>query len=370
MRDVICHMLPYFGNVHVLKDNGLIPYYMSKQYDMDAWIVGYGMLEDMKYNQRYLNSTLQFFSLGEKGDKKNLEQIIHDGQRFLYEHATKIKVLYLFGLDAYNFAWINFYKHFNPAGKVYLKIDGSRHNVRMRLNKIEIAILSKVELISIESKEIYEKLKTFWPIPVQYIPNGFFMHKPVKRFEWNEKENIILTVGRLGTKQKATEILLQAFALASSNIPGDWKLQLVGPVDECFKTYIVDFFKRYPELEERIVFVGNIYERGLLEEQYEKAKLFCLSSRWEGFPLVFPDALRRGCYIISTDFASAYDITNDEAFGDIIPVDDIAGLAYSFVNSIAGEFLLGDQSLKRQQYAQEHFSWERICEDIFKGLKL
>ncbi|NCB77966.1 MAG: glycosyltransferase [Negativicutes bacterium] len=370
MSDSICHMLPYFRNVHILKDNGLIPYYMSKKYDMEAWIVGYGILENMEYNQRYLNSTLQFFSLGEKEHKENLQQVIQDGERFLYEHATKIKVLYLFGLDAYNFAWINFYKHFNPNGKVYLKIDGARHNVRMRLNEVEIAILSKVELISIESKELFEKLKMFWPVPVQHIPNGFFMNNALQIFEWGKKENIILTVGRLGTKQKATEILMEAFALADHYILADWKLQLVGPVDDSFKIYIVNFFKRYPELKERIIFVGNIYERELLEELYGKAKLFCLSSRWEGFPLVFPDALRHGCYIVSTDFASAYDITNDEVFGDIVPIDDIAGLAYSFVKAVAKETLIGAQSLKRQQYAQEYFSWERICEDIFKGLKL
>jgi len=370
MGKVICHMLPYFDNVHILKDNGLIPYYLAQGYHVEPWIATYNRVEKMTYNQKYLKGMLKFLTLGHSGTvPPSAQQVIRDGQLFLHAYAEKIDILYLFGLDIYNFIWINTYKKYNQHGRVYLKVDGSRHNVRMKFTHQEKAVLASVDLISIESKEIWEKMKMFWPVPVAYIPNGFFSVHPMDKLTaWQEKENVILTVGRLGTRQKATEVLLQAFALAVNHIPHNWNLKLVGPVPAELEEYLQAFFTRFSTLRNRIIVTGNVSERADLEDIYDNAKIFCLSSRWEGFPLVFPDALRAGCYIISTNVASAYDITCDGRFGSMIPIDDMAGLAFSIVNAVNNELQIGQQMMERHEYAKRHFAWHKICQDIFESL--
>lgn len=61
-----------------------------------------------------------------------------------------------------------------------------------------------------------------------------------------------MTVARLGTKQKATDILLQGFAKTADM--HNWNLKLIGTIDDNFRKYITSFFVQYPNLKERIQF--------------------------------------------------------------------------------------------------------------------
>ena len=57
------------------------------------------------------------------------------------------------------------------------------------------------------------------------------------------RKNIILTVGNLGTYEKATDVLLEAFAMyAVRSKNTDWSLRLIGTVDESFRDCIVDYY--------------------------------------------------------------------------------------------------------------------------------
>lgn len=53
-----------------------------------------------------------------------------------------------------------------------------------------------------------------------------------------------------------------------------------------------------------------------------------LTSRYESFGIVLVEAMARGCYLISTELASARDIINgDESVGLVVPQNDPAALA-------------------------------------------
>lgn len=51
-----------------------------------------------------------------------------------------------------------------------------------------------------------------------------------------ERDKTFITVGRLGTTEKATELLLRAFANTKDR--HTWNLKLVGPVEDSFKEEI------------------------------------------------------------------------------------------------------------------------------------
>lgn len=86
----------------------------------------------------------------------------------------------------------------------------------------------------------------------------------------SEKKNVILTVGRLGTKQKNTELLLEAFAL--SDIHKDYTLKLIGEADEHFHDYLKKYFIKYPDLKCRVEFTGYTDNRQDLDMEYQSAK--------------------------------------------------------------------------------------------------
>lgn len=69
-----------------------------------------------------------------------------------------------------------------------------------------------------------------------------------------------------------------------------------------------------------MILVGNISNRELLYDYYNRAKVFILTSRWEGFAIVYPEALRFGNYIITTDVGGARDIAENTKLGSIIEV--------------------------------------------------
>ena len=84
-----------------------------------------------------------------------------------------------------------------------------------------------------------------------YMPNGFdedmIKHLDINVKEYSDKENVMITVGRLGTNQKNTELFLKAV----ENIDlKDWVIYLIGDIDPqniTFLEFVSNFFSNYPE---------------------------------------------------------------------------------------------------------------------------
>lgn len=357
-------VLPEFQNVHLIKDVGMIPFIMGKYFNYDAKIACYeskGLL--------YLNNDVK--GLGIDLIEKNGTPL-SDGEAYLRNKANEIDVLYVFGIYPWTMAWIEAYKSFNPNGKVYLKLDANIYWMnRMDFRPEILSVLAKCDLISVECRTLHTYLNRKLPVKIEYIPNGF--HPASKHshslIKFSEKENTILTVGRLGIHQKANEILLQAFAKVSSYL-SDWRLKLVGEMDESFKPYINKFFEDYPALKDKVEFTGPIDDRNKLWKEYQKAKIFCLTSRLEGFPLVYPEAAANGCYIVSSDIDPAYDITNNGELGTIFPVDDHESLAQVLVQLCKEKSKLEQACVDIQQYANRQFRWTQICKKLDILLRL
>lgn len=356
-------MFPETKNVHLTKDVGMIPFIMYKKFGYDSAIVCY---KNGEYN--YLENEVN----GLKIDfmKKHTGKTIIDGVIYLLRNAKKIDVLHLFHFGKREIVWISLYKILNKNGKVYLKLDAD-YKIKEAINpshnrlksKIKNITLKKCKLISVETLNIYNFLKENWKINVKYIPNGFYDYGEKEIVSYNGKENIILTVGRIGSYQKATEILLEGFKLASNKLE-NWKLRVVGPIEEAFQNYIDIFIKKNPDLKEKIEFTGAIYDRIKLEEEYRKAKIFCLTSRYEGFPLVFLEAIKHGCYVISSNFDAAYDITNNKKHGNIFAIDDVKDLSKCLIEDCNEEQKLRENCYKIQEYNYEEFYWPKICAKI------
>ena len=67
-----------------------------------------------------------------------------------------------------------------------------------------------------------------------------------------------------------------------------------------------------------VLFTGLIEDRTALYSWYNRAKVFCLTSRSECFSLVYPEALFYGNFIITTDVYPSKEIVPFDGVGWIV----------------------------------------------------
>lgn len=361
MRFVTLH--PAGVNVDLTKDEGQIPYTLCTKYNVDASIVACHIDRETANLKSVQGLRVKHFPL-----------IVNNaltGVIYLILHARKIDWLNIYFAGRQAYYWTKLYKCLNPKGHVYLKLDMDyRGSTLYEENEKERAVFRKntevVDIVSVESEAIKNRIQKYSAKEILLIENG------ISRLDFSPKvdqprENVFLTVGRLGTRQKATEILLQAFA--DSAELHSWKLKLIGRVEEDFKPYIDMFYNQHPELKDRVIFTGEIRDREQLYGEYCRAKVFVLPSRWESFGLSCGEALCCGCRLILTDtIPPAKEMTNNGKYGKIIEADNIDVLTKELLNATKEEY---DQQQIDElvRFANEQFSWERVCTKLYQAMK-
>ena len=256
----------------------------------------------------------------------------------------------------------------NPVGKVFLKMDLSYEGCKkIAENRKERRSFNRnastVDIISVESEAIREKVHEFSLCDIKLVCNGYIEDEKIRILRTSEREKSFLTVGRLGTPPKATEVLLEAFANISDQ--HDWSLKLVGTIDESFEEYISLFYEKNPWLKDRVLFLGPIYDKTELYSVYNSSRVFILPSRSEGSPLVGPEALHCGCrMILSEAIPPMYELTNGFKHGSSIKADDIDSLSEGMLLEINRTTSDSDPE-DISTYASTHLSWDYICEKIY-----
>lgn len=358
-------IFPRAENVHLIKDVGMIPYYLHKNYSYNSTLVTY-KIDNYPYSESIVKG-LKIEYLKKISGIPTIDVLI-----FLLINSRKIDVLNCFHFMNSTLLSVLFFRvftFFSNKKKIYLKLDaGIDINRSIPKTKFEKFISKNIDVVSVENMEYLIKLndKNYFKNKVIYVPNGFHSNKK-KNVEYIQKENIILTVGRIGAVEKANDDLLRAFEIFYRK-HNDWKLILVGPIDDSFKRYIEHFFLDFPELEKSIFFIGPVFDRNELEKYYMKAKIFSITSKYEGFPLVFLEALINGCTIISTNFPAARDICDDNKYGRIYNSGDIKKLSNIFEELSSNDEFLIENTLAVQQLAFARFDWNIIIASIFKEI--
>lgn len=369
------------GNIHLTKDVGQIPYFMYKTQGYDAVLVGY------KNNEEYpfLNKEVKGLKLTFIPNKGRLLYFEIGILSYLWTFSKSIDVLNLFHFKKDHLLYLLLYKTLNPKGKTYVKLDMdilffknynaflySKYSLKnYLLQGLTRWIFKLTNVFSVETEEARSYLLNVYPelapklIVVSNGVDNQFLDAEIKFRSWEEKENIIITAGRIGSFQKNTELFLEALLRVELN---NWKVYILGPIEESFQTYIDTYFQHNPHLLDRIIFTGNITDRKELFEWYNRAKIFCLTSRFEGFPITFPEALYFGNYIISTAVSGSQQITNNGQFGKVVQAE-ISDLATAIQQCIANGFLTAGRFDDIRKFAKTNFTWPGIIEKLQDKLK-
>ena len=197
---------------------------------------------------------------------------------------------------------------------------------------------------------------------VKYLPNGYFPDF-IKDTDVSNKEKIILTVGRLGTEQKNTEMFVNVIASIVPEKLNEWKVYLVGPITDDFSNYLKKIIRIKPYLKEVFVITGNIKDKSELYSIYARSSVFVLTSRWESWGLVLTEAMRFGCYTIVTNCCDAFDeviATGKDGFGKIIDINDSVALKKSIEMVLDNKVDYIEKGQKASSFAVKNLNWQYI----------
>lgn len=154
-------------------------------------------------------------------------------------------------------------------------------------------------------------------------PSPFPLQDNVPSLEYKN----ILCVGRL-TYQKGFDLLIPAWAKIADTLVG-WKITIVGTGEdeEMLKRMAIDY-----KVDQSIDFVG---QQKNMDQFYRKASFFCMSSRFEGLPMVLLEAQSYGLPIVAFDCDTGpAEVIENNKNGFLTKKEDIKLLTESIVSLV------------------------------------
>lgn len=360
------------------KDNGGIPYALSRYYGYKSryvYLDKHGIVKNEEY-EKYVeldaiksgnNTLINYFNI----------------LNYIYKNANNFDVFNFYELGIIGILASKLAKIINPKIIVYNKLDMGRaifieltrnNSVKRKIKNFLLGKLTScIDLYTVETYAYVENLNKIerFKNRIKYLPNGFFsnlveLEKDIK------KEKIILTVGRLGTLQKNTEMLVDAIENIEPEKLKNWKIYLVGSMTDEFTKWFNERLNAKPYLKNYFVAAGNISDKKELYTLYAKSSVFVLPSRWESWGLVLTEAMAFSCYPIVTDCCDAFFEMLDSAnsnFGKIIPNEDKSALKNAIEEVLDDKVDFKNNGIKAHEFVSENFDWNIVVENLDKYLK-
>jgi|SRR5690554_1321966 glycosyltransferase involved in cell wall biosynthesis len=225
--------------------------------------------------------------------------------------------------------------------------------VTAQTNEIAKWIISNIKIKKIE----------VIPNPIIYpLPRSEPTLHPVSVIPTDKK--LLLSVGRL-EHIKGFDLLISAFSNLEEQFP-NWNLVIIGEGKE--RNILEDLIKE-KKLQNRVLLPGRA---GNIADWYNRADLFVMSSRSEGFPNVLAEAMSMGCPVVSYDCPTGpSELIIDRINGLLVnPVGDVYELESNIRILIENEEMRRLLSARAEEirfrYSIDVVSnlWEKVFEDI------
>jgi glycosyltransferase involved in cell wall biosynthesis len=170
----------------------------------------------------------------------------------------------------------------------------------------------------------------------------------------------VLCVGRLDP-QKGHPYLFDAMREVLRRFPGA-RLVVVGGAQQATEAYVAQLrtHAAEPDLVGRIIFAG---ERRDVPRLMAACDVFALASLWEGFGLVFLEAMAAARPVVATNVSAIPEVVVHGETGLLVPPRDPAALAAALIalcESPAERRRLGNNGYQR---VRRHFTAERMIDE-------
>lgn len=254
--------------------------------------------------------------------------------------------------------------------------------VRKKLGFLNTYVLRKFILFyhiikqNIELNYIVKNTSAFVMLSEKFKPELFFLAPRLKKYKEKiygisnpfqrptvdisqlEKENIILFVGRLNVLQKRIDLLLQIWKKIHAKEP-NWKFWICGDGEEIVN--MKKFCKEYKL--DRVTFFGKVNPT----EYYKKAKIFHMTSAFEGFGNVLIEAQSYGCVPVLFDsYAAASEIIVHKKNGLLISTFNVDKYVEETINLMHDQEKIkvlaenGFENVLRFSYEESYKRWEEV----------
>jgi glycosyltransferase involved in cell wall biosynthesis len=179
------------------------------------------------------------------------------------------------------------------------------------------------------------------------------------------ERKMLLTVGRM-SEEKGFGGLIHAFSFLVSQHPL-WDLVILGegPLRATLALQVQSL-----GLSSRVVMPGRA---GNVGAWYERADLYALSSRVEGFPNTLGEAMAHGCAAVSFDCDTGpRDLIRHEVDGLLVPPGDVTALGEALGRLMQDDTLRTQMATRalevRDRYDMERVLglWEQLFADVRK----
>lgn len=184
-------------------------------------------------------------------------------------------------------------------------------------------------------KQEYLKLIDSSPHHLTAIYNPQAMSVASEKISWTDKLNEVLFVGRLEEQKNVAELI----RIWSSINPQGWKLNIIGDGSQqsMLETLIDDL-----DLNDSVVLFGH---QDNPQEFYSRAKIFVMTSKYEGFPMTLIECQSFGCVpIIYDSYLAAKEIVENGVNGFLIPFRQKRVFADRLIRLISDKILLQNLS--------------------------
>lgn len=184
----------------------------------------------------------------------------------------------------------------------------------------------------------------------------------IENNELNLKSNECIFVGRMDPV-KGLDRLLRIWSKVEATVP-NWSLTLVGDgVDMPIVKELINSYKlRYVKLAG---FQKNV------EDYYRRAKIYCMCSTYEGFPMVLPEAMAHGVVPIAfNSFDSYASIVSNGINGISVKPYDEDQYASELISLMKNKSKLYEMQIECERKAKEFtpeyiFSlWDNLFEEL------
>lgn len=226
-----------------------------------------------------------------------------------------------------------------------------------------LQLLREADQYIVLAKSYIEELRNLcgWKATEPYADKLCYINNPIpersKPFDSSQKDNAVLFVGQIN-HQKRVHLMLDVWEHINGRFP-DWRLQIVG--DGVLREQIQAM------VQSRNLARVELFGYQNPEDYYRRAKLFWMTSAFEGWPMTLLESMRAGCVPIAMNsFSSAADIIEDHLNGRLIPDGDLESFVSASAQLMEDETLranLAENALKKtEQFSVDHImeSWIRL----------
>lgn len=273
--------------------------------------------------------------------------------------------------------------HHNPPDQnarvndVKIKLDTAKSGFQKLYFKLRLIVENVVTIASMRyvyryshryvvlSESFIDLFKNYTRLPnaakLSVIGNPLTINADGFAYDFQEKEKVILYVGRIDHIQKRVERIVEVWKSLAVKLP-DWKLEIVGDGPERKRLEAMVLRDSIP----RVSFEGFQDTA----DYYKRASILLLTSEYEGFGLVIVEAMAFACVpVVYGSYSAVYDIIENGKDGYIVPTPFDPGCYSSYVEALAQDGEKRHALSKAAVRSAENFSlnsvllrWERLLE--------